>query len=380
MTGAADFARRGSRPWTPVRRGAAALVGLGAVALAGCGALFGEARGTGLRIASPEASGAVLAGDAFERLVATDLVAVMMQLPNRSPFATTVQLATPRSSFGTALGETLRSGGYGVQRVSGDKGQHHVRYGAVLAEDERGPLTTYALAVGDVSLERDYREAGGTRVPASAVRVLGAPPSRVVVNDDVHRRRGVAATFPSGVVFLGPDGRVIERREREVRLSGASARAAGERVETERFLVLARARLFLGDRLAAEPEPVGTRVPIRQVRLRFADAGSLRLGEPNKRALARLRGVYRAASDRFSVTGCSHGRSLLWDGSESDALARSQRVKEELVLGGVASGRVREEGCFATRYGDELERDTVVVTLERRADVAARDDSEGQGT
>ena len=315
----------------------------------------------------PDGGGPGLADDAFERLVATDLVAVMMQLPERSPFATTVQVATPRTAFGAALGESLRGGGYGIQRVSADQGQHHLRHGVVVAEDERGPLTTYALAVGDVALERDYRDVGGATVPSSAVRVRGATPTRVVVNDDVHRRRGVAATFPSGVVFLGTDGEVLERREREVRLSEASARAAGERVETERFLVLARANLFLGDRLASEPEPAGARVPIRQVHLRFADPDALRLGEPNKRALARLRGFYRAATDRFSVTGCSHGRSLLWDGTESDALARSQRVKEELVRAGVVSGRVREEGCFSTRYGDDLEPGSVIVTLERRA-------------
>ena len=150
-------------------------------------------------------------------------------------------------------------------------------------------------------------------------------------------------------------------------MSGTNARVAGERVRTERFLVLARANLFLGDRLAAEPERAGTRVPIRQVRLRFADAGSLRLGEPNKRALARLRGVYRAATDRFSVTGCSHGRSLLWDGSESDALARSQRVKEELVLAGIAADQVLEEGCWAGTAHGKLPGRGVVVTHKRLA-------------
>ena len=358
---------------------AAALLALGVGAIAGCATSSGAPDDARPGVPFPGESGPALPADAFERLVATDLVAVMMQLPDRSPFGTTVQFAPPRSLFGAALGETLRSGGYGMQRVTADQGQHHVRYGTVLAEDERGPLITYALAVGDVSLERDYREAGGETVPASPVRVLGAAPARVIVNDDVHRRRGVAATFPSGVVFLGPDGAVLERREREVRISEASARAAGERVETERFLVLARANLFLGDRLAAEPEPEGTRVPIRQVRLRFEDPDALRLGEANKRALARLRALYRASTDRFSVTGCSHGESLLWDGTESDALARSQRVKEELVLGGVASGRVREEGCFATRYAEGLEPGMVIVTLERGTDTARRR-AAGRGT
>jgi len=340
---------------------------IGACALVGCATPADDAPGDHVHGGfSWERDESRLAADAFERLVATDLVAVMMQLPSRSPFGTTVQLAPSRSDYGIALGEALRGGGYGIQRVPDDQGQFHVRYGAVRAEDERGPLTTYALAIGDVALERDYRDARDTMVPSSAVRVLGSPPVRVIVNDDVHRRRGVAATFVSGVIFLADDGSVLERRERQVRMSEASARAAGARVETERFLVLARANLFLGDRLAAEPEPVGVRTPIRQVRMRFADAAALRLGEPNKRALARMIELYRGATDRFSVTGCSHGDSLLWDGTESDALARSQRVKEELVRGGVPSGRVREEGCFDTRYGATLGPGAVVVTLERR--------------
>ena len=197
--------------------------------------------------------------------------------------------------------------------------------------------------------------------------MLGAPPVRGVVNDDVYRQRGGEATFPSGVVFLGAGGEVLARREREVRVTEGSARAAGERVEAERFLVLARANLFLTDRLLEEPEPPGTRAPILQVGLRFPEPESLRLGEANKRALSRLRDAFRSASDRFSLIGCSHGKSLLWDGTESDALARSQRVKEELVLGGVPSSHVREEGCFETRYGADLPRDAVLVTLERRA-------------
>ena len=76
--------------------------------------------------------------------------------------------------------------------------------------------------------------------------------------------------------------------------------------------------------------------------------------------------MFDPATDRFSLTGCSHGKSLLWDGTESMALARSQRVKEELIIAGIASERVYEESCFATRYAERLPRDAVIVTLERR--------------
>ena len=303
-----------------------------------------------------------------ERLAATDLVSTLMQLPPLSPFSTTLQLSAPATPFAAALAATLRAAGYGIQRVSTDQGQRHVAAAHERRRVDGRTLSTYSLRVGPVRLARDYVVADGAFAPAGAVRIEGVEPVRVIVNDDVHRQRGGELTFVSGVVFVAADGTVLERREREVQVREASARAAGERVGAERFLVLARANLFLADRLASSAAPDGVFEPLLQIALRFRERGSLRLGDGNKRALARLRAAFDPATDRFVVSGCSHGRSLLWDGTESEALARSQRVKEELVIGGVPSARVREEGCFSTRYGDELPRDTVVATLERRRD------------
>lgn len=301
-------------------------------------------------------------------LVATDLVSVLMQTRELPPWSTTVQLGPERGAFGRALVDAFRGGGYGVQRVSIDQGQRFVRHERGRIESEAGATIRYALGVGSLRVARDYRRVDGKLFPASVVRLEGATPTRVIVNDDVYRQRGGETVFPSGVVFLGEDGEELARREREVRVTAGSARAAGERIGAERFLVQARAAIFLGDRLDASETVLEERslVPFKQLVLRFPEPDSLALGADNKRALARLRAYFDERVDRFSLTGCSHGRSLLWDGTESDSLARSQRVKEELMIAGVPSARVREEGCFATRYADRLPPQAVVVTLERR--------------
>ena len=336
-----------------------------AVALAGCAA-HGTAREGGVEL-GPDA------GTELE-LVAVDLVSVMMQLPTLSPFSTTLQFSPPPSAFGETLERTLRDSGYGVQRVSDDQGRHYVSYHHRLGTAPSGTtIATYRLRVAGIEVERDYRRArrGDERrarfVPASAVRVIGTVPTPVVVNDDLYRGRADAGEgFLSGVLFLDADGVTLARRERIVRAGESAARASGERIGTERFLVLARANLFHADRLHATPdEHEGERRPMWQVTLHFDGAESLHLGSGNKRALARLRARFDAGADRLSITGCSHGKSLLWDGTESQSLARSQRVKEELLLGGVPGRLLREEGCFGTRYGDVLSPNAVLVTLER---------------
>ena len=344
--------RRRERGRAPVRAAAiAALALLGIGCAAGGGARNGA---TPAAIGSPGAEAA---------LVATDLVSVLMQLPPFSPFSTTLQLSPPVDPFGEALLQTLAEGGYGIQHVTEDQGQRYVAYRVVRGDARADDAVSYAVDIAELTVERRYHRRDEGLVPAGPVRVIGVEPVPVVVNDDLHRGNGGGETFPSGVVFLDRDGELLERRDR---LVSDGARAGGERLSRERFLVLARANLFHAGRLHRAPDALETlREPRWQLTLRFEDGESLHLGASNKRALARLRERLVPATDRFSISGCSHGKSLLWDGTESQALARSQRIKEELLLAGVPPAAIREEGCFDTRYGAELEPNAVIVTLER---------------
>ena len=297
-------------------------------------------------------------------LVATDMIGAIMQLPELSPFSTTVQLEEAVSPFGEALMDGFRQGGYGVQRVTLDQGRRFVRYAVRTIETGAEESREYTLRIGaDIEARRRYRMDGDRWRPVGAMWIRGVEPVRVVVNDDIYRQEGASLDFPSGVVFLGSDGERLLERTHVARVGAGRGRVVGERIGAERFLVMAKANLYLVDRLAG-PEEIGTYRPVLQVSARFSNASGGHLGVPNKRALALLRDE-ALVGDRVIVTGCSHGESLLWDGTESAALERSQRVKEELVLGGMAPRQVIEEGCFATRYADKLGPETVVVTLER---------------
>lgn len=305
--------------------------------------------------------------DTDEAVVAVDLVAAMMQLPALSPFGSTLQFSDPCSVFGHALLVAIEEGGYGVQRVTEDQGLRYVTYGKSQVVGVDDAQIAYFVRVGKINVERRYRRRGAQLVPVSPIRVVGTEPVPLIVNDDPHRMRvGGGVTFPSGVVFMDEQGEVIERRDELVQASDGDSRRLGQSVSAQRSIVLARAALFQGDRIHREPDRYeGRRVPVWQVTLEFDTATSLRLGDSNKRALARLLARMETATDRLSISGCSHGKSLLWDGTESDALARSQRVKEELLLTGLSTSDVREEGCFNSLYGGKLAPNSVNVTLER---------------
>ena len=302
-----------------------------------------------------------------EAVVAVDLVSAMMQLPALSPFGSTLQISEPRSAFGLALLAAIEESGYGVQRVTQDQGLQYVTYGKSQAVDVDHPRVSYFVRVARIRVERQYQRRGEKLVPVSPIRIVGAEPVPLIVNDDAHRMRvGGGASFPSGVVFLDNGGEVIERHDRLLRASDGDSRTLGRNVSAQRFIVLARAALFQGDRINRPPDRYeDKREPLWQVTLEFDSPTSLRLGDSNKRALARLRARMDTVTDRLSISGCSHGKSLLWDGTESDALARSQRVKEELLLNGVPASDVREEGCFNSLYGGTLAPNSVNVTLER---------------
>lgn len=329
---------------------------------------------------SPAAPSRPVAPTTAESLVATDLVSVLIQLPTLRPFSSTVQVRAPRTGFGAALTESLREAGYGLQRVDDREGESYTSFRIVRPAGAEGERLTYEVSIGGTRVERSYRPSRRAVLPTGPVKVFGVEPSLVLVNDDLFRQRGEEGTFVSGVVFHDREGRESGGRGHEVRVRESNARAAGERVRLERFLVLARANLFLADRLDDDRDADIERFPFRQSVLRFPEEGSLALGEENKGAIRELLSVFEAGTDRFVLTGCSHGQSLLWDGTEIDSLERSMRVKEELMIAGVSPSAIREHGCFEARYTERLPPRGVVVTLERRDGVPGTLRVSGTGT
>lgn len=93
---------------------------------------------------------------------------------------------------------------------------------------------------------------------------------------------------------------------------------------------------------------------------------SLHLGIENKRLIASFLDTFNAETDIVSIVGCSHGKSALSGGNETLAKGRAERVKEELLISGVAVDAIFDEVCWSTEYHATMPKRGVIITLKRK--------------
>ena len=295
-------------------------------------------------------------------VIATDLVSSLVQLSELSPFSTTIQVNRPVSDFGQELVNALRYSGYGVQIVADDQGLNYLNYFSSFSEEDDGTYYTFKVLVRDISISRSFIENDDAFIPNSPVKIKGVVAQRIIVNDDIYRQSIGDAEFPSGVTFTDPNGRLIYHDPRVVVSTSAMKRNAGDQIKTEMVLIHARANVFTKSRISEKKSH--DYEPFKQVSLRFKPK-SLDLGLKNKSAIGQLLESFDASTDRLSITACSFGNSLIWDGTESISLERGLRVRQELLTSNISIDNTRDESCFSTKYGDQLPRRTVILTLER---------------
>jgi len=288
-----------------------------------------------------------------------------MQLPGYAPWPTTFQLSEPASRFGRNIESALRLSGYGVQRVSADQGRKYLAYSTSSVISNEGSTSRYTLSVNRLSITRDYTYANGVLSPTSLITVVGVPPTRITINDDLYLQRGGNRVIPSGVEFKSEDGVSLVATKKQLRVGDNNKLSLDEQFSHQRFLVLTRARLFLNSKLS-NSENVNDWTPMNQVLLTFPSRDTSVLGENNKSAIKRMLSLYNPLTHGFSITGCKGKSTLLWDGTEGDSLERQQRVREELLVAGIDISRVREDGCFQNEFDDLLKRNSVVLTLRAR--------------
>lgn len=301
------------------------------------------------------------------KLISTDLVAVLLQLPEMAPFYTTIQTPQRSDSLGKALIEALENSGYGIQFVTGDQGMNPLDYQINRVESESGRAIEYAIRVGDVELKRLYNLKGSTIYPEGPILVKGVKAINVIVNSDMFLRQGDIPGFTSGVAFFDESGDVLS-----IQASETSSRLAKTKIDDSfnqsRYLILARAAIYTGDRIRSEKSEWGefTRDydALKKIHIRFTPA-SFNLGDHNKIGVQRLLEQFDSTNDLFHITGCVHGRTLMFDGTESKALTRQLRVKEELLTNGIPISNIREEGCFSDEFEDEWEPNMVILTHRR---------------
>ena len=336
--------------------------------------------GTLVLLACTSLSGCALFGGGPDEepdpeLIARNLVNTLAQLPELPPGQTLVQVSTPVTPFGRRVVASLGEAGYGIQEVEADQGSHYVRYRAERAETETGERTRYRVAVGPVSVERDFRVVDGDTLPGSEQRIEGAERQELALNDELF---GDALSASLSRASFRPDERpmVLDLEPSdEPELSAANvaasfadapggAGAPGAEVDLD---ALVRENMY--DTKRSNYAPLfDDYEDVRQDTLIFPN-DSLVLGDDNKAIIADYVRELDPATDVLSVIGCSHGRSAIDNGNELLAIGRANRVKEAFMFAGVSHRQVLDESCWAGSYHPVFPRRGVVLTLKRRQDI-----------
>jgi len=91
------------------------------------------------------------------------------------------------------------------------------------------------------------------------------------------------------------------------------------------------------------------------------------LGTEGKLAVRKLVKRFSVSTDVLGIVGCSNGKTSLDIGNEGLAMGRANRVSEELLVNGVPSDRVFDEGCWSsTSDTNGFPSRGVVIDLWRR--------------
>ena len=277
------------------------------------------------------------------RLVATNLVAALVQIPEMRPSQATLQVSPPASAFGHAVVRALEDGGFGVQRVSADQGRRYVSYSERFAETESGLVTDFTLSVGDIRLSREYVERDGDIFPSSLMSVFGTDfVTDIALADDVFGEQGGAGTtFISGArssegIGAGSDIRTVD-------VADFDELPMERRTSQEDVLQRARQRFFERD-AARSPPDLSSYERYRRTVLIFEDTRTQMMGAANKRAVRLLVREFDAR-DLLVIRACHDA-----DGSNEAAGPHAVRVEEELVSHGVPAESAWIAPCVRASY------------------------------
>ena len=293
-------------------------------------------------------------------MVAADFVSALVQIPGYSPQFTTVEFDRSKLSdtFTNAMRDKLEMSGYGIRWVDvsadGNLFQYRRENESSVAAVQR---TRYELAVGDVELRRTYVgvEDGNAVQPVTPLYIRGADASKVVLND---------AAFANQNPSNSKNGLSVS--DDVSPLSEWARKEQNENPLAMPLVALPSVRNVFELGGSNHTDTLASHSTVVERVLTFAN-DSLRLGTLNKQIIHALVSDYVAATDMFSVLGCSLGPTELKGGNAALALGRASRVTEALLFAGVAPDKILDEGCWAgDSGGNTLPKRGVILTLNRR--------------
>ncbi len=350
--------------------------------------------------------------DASNALIAQDFVNVLVQIDQLPASSTTLSIPAAQLSndrFVAALKEWLSLAGYAIRTGPGVPGEQFVSYSVSYDEDPgNGPISTYTVSVGPVSVRRSYLGLYDGHVrPLASMQVKGTDASTLRVSDDLFKAvrppppdsqssEIVVQSEPAKPLVMpqltatpvvagqarvtdstGMNGQVDTQQQSllDIVAPATSSLASldsdplsGRRQVTLSELSQAPTRNFRELGQSNFADVFGSLTMVMESSLLF-DNDSLRLGRANKDRVRQFVSKFNPQSDVFSVIGCSNGATSLAMGQEGLALGRAERVKQELLYAGVPSKNILEEGCWAGEYYDEkMPRRGVVLSLKRHRD------------
>lgn len=276
-------------------------------------------------------------------LVATNLVAALVQIPELRPVGTTLQVNAPSSVFGNLLVRALEDAGYGLQLVDADQGLNYVGYSRRVSETEAGRVTDFSVSAGPIELTREYVVDGDAIFPSSLMRVEGVSAGIELDRaDEVFAEQGgTARSFVSGTRALEGQGSAPTVDAVDVFDHDAlplDARTSSDALLDEVRLAAARA-----DDEGSAPD-LNAFEQYRRTVLVFDDPTTAFLGDANKRAVRfMVRDV--APRDLLVIRACRD-----FDGRDEAAMARGIRVEEELIGLGVPPEAAWIAPCAGASY------------------------------
>jgi len=278
------------------------------------------------------------------RLVATNLVSALLQLPETRPETSLLQALPPSTAFGNTTLRALEDAGYAVQYVGSDVGPAYVDYSRRVGETSTGTVLEYQLSVGEVVLSREYAIEDGAIFPASLVRLRGSSMKRELELSDalfVEQGASSARAFVSGTRDLDGTGADTDARTIEVR--SFDRVAADRRTDPGATLAEAARAALLRDSVTDAPD-LDDYVEYRRTVLVLDSPDATRLGQANKRAVRAL--VQRVRpGDLVQVTACQDA-----DGVDARSAVRGALVERELISHGLDFDDIWQAPCTRTSY------------------------------
>ncbi len=287
-------------------------------------------------------------------LVATNLVSVLLQIPELRPMSVKLQVAEPITPFGNVLVRVLEDAGFALQLVSADQGTHYVSYGRRFAETDTGPVTDFNLSINDINLSREFVVKPNGIFPASLMNIRGtAYIDDIEVTDEIFKEQGSDVetdSFISGAMSEDAGSAAVS----EVRVNSYDRIPVNK--QTPRLMVMAKARqhYFKSDRQIPQLAKFDR---YRRTVFVFTDKDTLYLGPSNKRSAGLMAREFDE-NDLLIVKACNDV-----DGTNEVAVLRAIRVEEEFISNGVPQTSIYLAPCSRTNYRHSADNSPVPVEV-----------------